>query len=96
MDTLTHAAIKTRIGLYAVIEPAQHHDVICLAHREGHPVPIRGVKGFLQNGVKFLTSVEATSVACKSGQLLWTPQDPSYELQPADIWKVKTVLVDNM
>lgn len=93
---LTHAAIRTHIGVYAVLEPGTHYDVINLAYREGHPMPVKGEYGFLQNGAKFVTCVDAVKVAYNCGQLLWTPQDPAYKLLPSDIWSTEPVTVDNM
>lgn len=93
---ITHAAVRTHLGVYAVIEPGEHYDAIALAHRERHPIPVKGEHGFLQNGSTFITAKDAVAVAYTSGQLLWTPQDSEYQLKPSDIWKTKELIVDNM
>jgi hypothetical protein len=79
-------AIKYTDGYtYAVPRPGRHHTVIGMMADYGHPVPIKGVQGFMLSDGTFADRKTAKAIAKEANQLLPTAS-PSDDLFSEDLW----------
>lgn len=89
-EQIAAAAIKHDRGptadntVYALPQPARHHNVIRDMREKGVPKPIVGTQGFVTNTGRFVDRIEGAKIAIEAGQiqkLNWPPN-----LYSEDLW----------
>jgi len=83
--TVAVAAIRAMDGkVFSVPRPGRHHDVIALMVKEGYPIPVRGLQGFLLSNGEFVGRLMAARIAKEAGQIKDTQWPP--QLYSEDLW----------
>ena len=77
-------AIRTEQDTYEQYRPARHHDLIHRLISLGHPAPVVGEQGFIDDQAGFVTREEAAQIALDQGQITELHAPPS--LFSEDLW----------
>lgn len=88
LNRIIGVAIKSKEdGKVNILEkPNRHHHVIKAMVESGYSKPIKGIQGFIDDQMNFLTREEAFELANKNGQYNRTDNCNLYKLFSEDLW----------